>query len=61
VIRRRADYQDRRGKEYVEPVEIYIVATAHTSTASAEAATRVIEEVGDVVLCATVQSSRGGD
>ncbi len=46
MIRRRPDYQDRRGAEYVEPEEIYIVATAHTSAASAEAAARVIEEVG---------------
>lgn len=44
VIRRRPDYRDRRN-EYVEPEEIYIVATAHTSAASADAARRVIEEV----------------
>lgn len=50
VIRRRPDYRDRRGSEYVEPEEIYVVATAHTSAASAEAARRVIEEVGALLL-----------
>ena len=47
VVRRRPDYIDRKGDEYVEPEEIYLVATAHTSARSAEAVARVIREVSE--------------
>lgn len=60
VIRRRPDYQDRRGGDYVEPEEIYLVATAHTSAASAEAAARVIEAVQPHSVVLEMCKSRGG-
>ena len=60
MIRRRPDYRDRRGDEYVEPEEIYLVATAHTSAASAEAAARVIEAVKPHSVVLEMCKSRGG-
>ena len=60
VIRRRPDYKDRRGEEYMEPQEIYLVATAHTSAASAEAAARVIEAVRPHSVVLEMCKSRSG-
>lgn len=60
IVTRRPDYRDRRGDEYVEPEEIYIIGTAHTSKESAEAVSRVIREVKPCNVVLEMCKSRSG-